>query len=98
MSIPPSQCDHAAITAALVQIEKELALAGKILVTHAYLAGDNFRIADIHVGHCSYCYCDIDLERADLQHLQAYQSMLQTRPSFSQHVMASYAEFWVTKG
>ena len=98
MSIPPPQSDYAAIPAALASIEKELARAGKVLVTDAYLAGDDFSIADIQLGHCSHRCCDIDLEQANLQHMQAYLRMSLARLGFSQHVMASYAEFWVTKG
>ena len=41
---PPSQRDYAAINAALASIEKELAIADKVLATCAYLAGDDFRL------------------------------------------------------
>ena len=96
--VPPSQRDYTAITAALALIEKELAIADKVLGGHAYLAGDDFSLADIQLGHCLYRYYDIDVVRADLPHLQAYYSRLQTRPGFSHHVMASYDELRVTTG
>lgn len=96
--IPPSQRNFAAITAALVSIEKELAVANKILATHDYLAGDDFSLADIQLGHCLYRYYDIDLIRTDLPHLQAYYGRLKQRRGFVCHVMASYDELRVTMG
>ena len=96
--VPPSQRDHAAITTALASIEKELAIADKVLATFAYLAGDHFSLADIQLGHCLYRYYDIDVVRADLPHLRAYYNRLQTRPGFSRHVMVSYEELCVKTG
>ena len=96
--IPPSQRDYEAIKEALVSIEKELAIADKVLATYPYLAGDHFSLADIQLGHCMYRYYDIDVVRADLPNLQAYYSRLQTRPGFSHHVMTSYEELRVTTG
>ena len=96
--VPPSQRDYAAINVALASIEKELAIADKVLSTYAYLAGDQFSLADIQLGHCLYRYYDIDVVRADLPHLHAYFIRLQTRPGFTHHVMASYDELRVTTG
>ena len=96
--IPPSKRDFAAIKAALTLIEKELAVADKILATHDFLAGDDFSLADIQLGHCLYRYYDIDLVRTDLPHLRAYYGRLQKRPGFAHHVMASYEELRITTG
>tara|TARA_B100000989_G_scaffold276320_1_gene236521 strand:+ start:375 stop:1031 length:657 start_codon:yes stop_codon:yes gene_type:complete len=96
--IPPSRRDYAAVKTALASIEKELAIADKVLATRAYLAGDYFSLADIQLGHCLFRYFDIDMERADLPNLRGYYRELQTRPGFSQHVMASYEELRVTAG
>ena len=96
--IPPSQRDCATIAVALALIEKDLAVANKILATHDYLAGDDFSLADIQLGHCLYRYYDIDIVRADLPHLQAYYGRLQKRQGFLKHVMVSYDELRVTTG
>jgi glutathione S-transferase len=96
--VPPSQRDYSAITEALVLIEKELVVADKILAANAFLAGNDFTLADIQLGHCLHRYFDIDVVRADLPHLKAYYLNLQTRPGFSHHVMASYDELRVTTG
>ena len=83
---------------ALASIEKELAIADKVLATCAYLAGDHFSLADIQLGHCLYRYYNIDVVRADLPHVRAYYSRLKTRPGFSRHVMVSYDELTVKTG
>ena len=95
---PPSQRNYPAINLALSSIEKELAIADKVLSARAYLAGDDFSLADIQLGHCLYRYYDIDGLRAKLPHLHSYYKRLQTRPGFSRHVMASYDELRVTAG
>ena len=94
--IPPLQRDFSAITAALASIEKDLAVANKILATHDYLAGDDFSLADIQLGHCLYRYYDIDVVRADLPHLRTYYGRLQKRRGFFYHVMVSYDELRVS--
>ena len=96
--LPPSQRHYASIEAGLALIEKQLAIADKVLTTHAYLAGDEFSLADIQLGHCMYRYYDIDVVRAELPHLRAYYDRLQARPAFSRHVMVSYDELRATPG
>ena len=96
--VSPSQRDYAAITEAIASIERELAIANKVLATQEYLAGNDFSLADIQLGHCLYRYYDISLVRADLPHLKAYYGRLQKRQGFSCHVMASYEELRVTTG
>ena len=92
------QRDYEAIRAALTSIEKELAIANKILAIHDYLAGNDFSLADIQLGHCLYRYYDIDVVRTDLPHLQAYYGRLQKRLGFVHYIMASYEELRVTTG
>ena len=98
MCIPLWQRDHAAITAALASIEKELAIADKVLATYAYLTRLDFSLADIQLGLCLYRCYDIDVVRADLPHLQTYHSRLETRLGFFHHVMASCNKVRVITG
>jgi glutathione S-transferase len=96
--IPPSKRDYAAINSAVTSIESELSIAEKVLATHAYIAGDNFSLADIQLGNCLYRYFDINIVRADLPHLRAYYERLRRRQGFRNHVMVSYEELRVTTG
>ena len=89
---PPSQRNYPAINSALSSIEKELAIADKVLATCAYLAGDDFSLADVQLGHCLYRYYDIDVVRAELLNLRRYYDLLSKRPAFRRHVMVSYDE------
>jgi len=95
---PPSQRDYSAIAEALTAIEAQLALADTALATRAYLAGDDFSLADIQFGHCLYRYYDIDMPRRHLPHLRAYYERLQDRPAFASRVMVSYDELRVIEG
>ena len=96
--IPPSQRTYSSIAAALTLVEGALAVADQELAKSEYLAGENFSLADIQLGHCLFRYYNIDLVRANLPHLWAYYERLQARPAYSRHVMVSYDELRVTTG
>ena len=96
--IPPSQRNYTEISAALAHVERELAIADRVLATTTYLAGEDFSLADIQLGHCLFRYYDIDVERTDLPHLWAYYSRLRSRPAFARNVMVSYDELRVSEG
>ena len=95
---PPSKRDYPAVTVALGQVERELAIADKVLASNAFLAGDDFTLADIQLGHCLFRYYDIDIKRADLPNLRNYYLRLQARQAFARNVMLSYDELRVTTG
>ena len=81
---------------ALAIIEGQLAIADNTLAKHAYLAGNDFSLADIQFGHCLYRYYDINVERSNLPHLRAYFDLFRERPAFANHVMVSYDELRAT--
>jgi glutathione S-transferase len=87
---PADEIDHDGIAAALVTVETMLAMADAKLATSAYLAGDDFTLADIAFGYCLYRYYDIDVVRRDLPHLRRYYGLLSQRPAYQSHVMVSY--------
>ena len=96
--IAPSKRDFAAIGTALKSVEAELAIADAALAKTRFLAGNDFSLADIQLGHCLYRYYDIEVTRADLPNLAAYYQRLQTRPAFAGQVMVSYEELRVFDG
>ncbi len=91
----PGARDHAAIRAGIDHFEANLAIAAPRLGAHAYLAGDDFTLADIQFGHVLYRYYDIDIARADLPAVADYYQRLTERPAFREHVMISYEELRV---
>lgn len=89
---PPDQIDHHTVATALRALETKLAIANTQLERHAFLAGDDFSLADVQFGHVLYRYYDLDIARADLPALRAYYDQLTLRPAYQEHVMLSYED------
>ena len=92
----PSRQDPEMIARNIEALTKYLKIAEARLAQHDYLAGDQFTLADIQMGHCLYRYFDIDIARADLPHLRRYYDRLCQRPAYAKYVMADYSELRVT--
>lgn len=84
--------DPQAINDAIDKLTTVLTIAEKQLALHSYLAGNDFTLADIQLGHLLYRYYDININRPPLPHLQAYYQRLSCRPAYKEHVMLSYEE------
>ena len=92
----PSRQDPEMIASNIAALTKYLKIAEARLAQDDYLAGDQFTLADIQMGHCLYRYFDIDIARADLPHLRRYYDRLCQRPAYAKYVMADYSELRVT--
>lgn len=92
----PKDRDPKAIAQAMDALEAKLAIAEAQLKQHAFLAGDDFTLADIMLGHTLFRYFTIEVTRADLPALAAYYARLQERAPFREHVMVSYDALKVT--
>ncbi|MEQ8899334.1 MAG: glutathione S-transferase [Roseovarius sp.] len=92
---PEAKRDWPAIRAAVAALEAKLAIAEARLGQGAYLAGEDFTLADVQFGHVLYRYYEIGIERADLPNVARYYERLQERPAYREHVMVSYAELAV---
>ncbi|MGB3624707.1 MAG: glutathione S-transferase family protein [Henriciella sp.] len=79
-----------AIAAALNYLGKYLDIAEQQLSEHDFLAGDQFSLADIMIGHVLYRYFDIEIDRPDRPSLARYYERLKDRTTFREHVMVSY--------
>ncbi len=93
---PPRERDVAAISDAVTQLERNLAIAETRLTRHAYLAGPCFTLADIQFGHVLYRYFDIGICRADLPALAGYYRRLTRRRAYAEHVMLSCRDLQAT--
>ncbi len=87
---PAKARNYKTLKQAVHKFEDRLKIADQQLSQHPYLAGDDFSLADILLGHILYRYFDIDIERADLPHLHEYYDRLTLRPQYQTHVMISY--------
>lgn len=92
----PSRQNPETIAANLKILEKYLRIADDRLGTQQYLAGSDFTLADIQMGHCLYRYYDIAIERPDLPNLRRYYVLLSSRPAYRKYVKADYEELRVT--
>ena len=92
----PSAWDLDRIFTNLDLLNKFLAIADTRLAANAFIAGSQFTLADIQMGHCLFRYFDIDIPRAGFPHLQTYYERLCARPAYRRHVMVDYEELRVT--
>jgi glutathione S-transferase len=90
------QRDPAAIARAVHALDRLLDIAEAQLAHGAYLAGDDFTLADIQFGHVLFRYFDIPIARRERVVLRRYYDRLSARPAFVVHVMVSYEELRVT--
>jgi glutathione S-transferase len=80
----------------VAKLDKLLGIAEEQLSRGAFLAGDNFTLADIQFGHVLFRYFDISIARQERPVLRRYYDALTTRPAFREHVMVSYEELRVS--
>jgi glutathione S-transferase len=91
----PADQDPVAISQAVAKLDKLLDIAEAQLSRAAFLAGDDFTLADIQFGHVLFRYFDIPIARRPRPTLRRYYDSLATRPAFREHVMVSYEELRV---
>lgn len=88
----PSKRNYPAIKDAIKTVDHFLDIADQQLSRQAYLAGNDFTLADIQLGHVLYRYFDLDIKRPERLNLQRYYNTLITRPHYRELVMVSYEE------
>ena len=69
-----------------------LDIAEAQLARHQFLAGDEFTLADIQLGHVLYRYFDMTIARPEHPKLREYYDRLAARPAFQEHVMVTYED------
>lgn len=92
ITTPREKLDRARIALAMQRLTEKLAIAERELARHEFLAGRDFTLADIQMGHLLYRYYDLPLARADLPSLRRYYEGLCARPAYREHVMVPYDE------
>ncbi len=92
----PKDQDQMAIRQAVETFDKVLDIAEAQLARGAFLAGDDFTLADVQLGHVLFRYFAIPIPRPERPALQRYYDALTKRPAYREHVMLSYEELRVT--
>ncbi|WP_319519466.1 glutathione S-transferase family protein [uncultured Martelella sp.] len=89
---PEKDRDPAAIDRAVVAFDRLLGMAEAELEKHAFLAGNDFTLADIMFAHVLYRYYTVDTARPSRPAVEAYYAAMTERDAYRTHVMVSYAE------
>jgi len=89
---PEAQRDWPAIERSLAQCAKLFRLLDTELAKHPYLTGDALTLADIAVGTALYRYYELDIERPQLPHVEAWYDRLRERDAYRNHVMIPFDE------
>ncbi|MDQ2188101.1 glutathione S-transferase [Alcaligenaceae bacterium A4P071] len=89
---PEAQRDWPAIERSLAQGAKLFRLLDTELAKHPYLTGDALTLADIAVGTALYRYYELDIERPQLPHVEAWYDRLRERDAYRNHVMIPFDE------
>ncbi len=83
----PEARDLSKINSLRDQAAKTLSLLDSHLSQQDYVAGEHFTMGDIPLGCVTYRYFNVDVERPNLPHLEAWYQRLCQRPAYQQHVM-----------
>ena len=86
----PAILDRDALAASAGEMKALATMLNDRLGAGPWIGGDDFSFADIVVGSLLFRYYDMEFDKADLPHLQAYYDRLSARPAYAGHVMVSY--------
>lgn len=87
----PEDRDNAKIEAARVAWARGMAILDAQLVETAYVAGDDFTIADIPLGPIAHRFFSLDIERPELGNLRRWYEALSERPAFQKWCLIEMA-------
>lgn len=79
--------DHDAMARGLAASGEKLALVDGVLAQQNWLSGEEFAIGDIPMGCYAYGWFNMDIERPELPHLEAWYQRLTQREGYRRHVM-----------
>lgn len=79
---PPADREQVAIEALHVKCITLYAALDRSLSTRAYVAGDNFTMADIPAGMTLYRWFEMEIDRPAMPHLEAWYARLRERPAY----------------
>lgn len=87
---PPEQRDPQAIQASLEKTAEALAILDAHLAENEYVAGEDFTMGDVALGSTIYRWLNIDIQRPELNNLEAWHGRLTERPAYQDSVMVPF--------
>lgn len=82
--------DEVALTCNIARFESRLDRIEEQVGQYDYVAGPDFSLADIVIGHILYRWFDMDITRRPRPAVESYYARLQERPAYREHIMISY--------
>lgn len=89
---PEPQRNWPAINDSIRHCGRHIELIDQILAKRAFLGGEDFSLADIPLGSLLYRYYELDIERPQAKHVEAWYARLKGRPAYQEHVMVAFDE------
>ena len=87
---PEAQRNGPAIARSLEACAGLMRLLDGVLASRPYIAGQTFTLADIAAGSMLYRYYELDIERPEIPHVEAWYERLRGRPAYREHVMVGF--------
>ena len=84
---PAAERDEDRLAVAVAQSATLYQILERHLAQRAFLAGDEFSIADIPAGVLTYRWFSLPIERPKLPRVEAWYKRLTSRPAYRRHVM-----------
>lgn len=91
---PEDRRDPSFVAGCFKRCARNYELLDQHLASRPYLAGDAFSIANIPAGTTLYRYFEMDIDRPNVPHVEAWYARLRERPAYQQHVMLSFADLF----
>ena len=85
--VAPDARDMDAVAAGVAACAAIAPILNDHLAANAYLGGDRFTMGDVPVGVIVNRWLNLDIERPDHPHLEAYYQRLSERPGYREHVL-----------
>ncbi|WP_374569971.1 glutathione S-transferase family protein [Phenylobacterium sp.] len=92
--MPAAKRNMPAVEATWARVGEHLGLLDRELARRPYLVGEAFTMADIPAGTMLYRLFELELERPEAPHVQAWYARLSERSAYQAHVMRPFGELF----
>lgn len=82
--------DMRAVKIKIERCSTYMRLLDRVLAERPFLASDKMSLADIPIGTSLYRYFNLNIDRPDVPHVEAWYARLQQRPAYREHVMIPF--------
>jgi len=89
---PEAERDTVAVEAALAACTRHFRLLDKVLADRPFLGGDTLGLADIPAGTHLYRWFELEIDRPETPHVEAWYARLRERAAYRQAVMIPFGE------